>query len=332
MAPPRIGIGMTLHNNARHLPEALESLRSQTCGDYAIVLLDDASSDETEEIARAFAARDGRASYVRHERRAGMAATWREAFFLARERCRGAMEFFAWASDHDVWDPRWLAHLLEAAMADPDVVLSYPWCRRIDEEGRSLEDAPCEGPAARLDADDPVERFARVCSMTGSAGNMVYGLFRAAALERAGVFRPVPLPDRLLLAELALYGRFREIPEVLWLRRFKKEVTVARQRASLFAPRPPAYAYLPWWLLHGLSLWRALGPRGSGPFGGREALGLALRYAAIGLRRQLLKSGRRRLHRLRKAALALAGRNGPAAATAGPPRSLPPDRRTQARP
>ena len=42
-AGPRIVLGMTLHNNAAHLREATESLLSQTCGDFVLLMLDDAS-------------------------------------------------------------------------------------------------------------------------------------------------------------------------------------------------------------------------------------------------------------------------------------------------
>ena len=58
-----------------------------------------------------------------------------------------------------------------------------------------------------------------------SAGNMVYVLYRADALARAGVFRSVLAPDRLLLTELALQGQFVQVPDVLWYRRFTPEVS-----------------------------------------------------------------------------------------------------------
>src|SRR5207249_94275 len=89
-----------------------------------------------------------------------------------------------------------------------------------------------------------------------SAGNMVYGLYRADAIARCGVFRPVLLPDRLLLLELALIGEFVQIPETLWYRRFARKVTLKRQRASLFARHPPLYTRVPWWLVHAAVLAR----------------------------------------------------------------------------
>ena len=43
-----------------------------------------------------------------------MAGNWRRAFTLANERFKG-FELFAWASDHDVWHPRWLEALVSSA-------------------------------------------------------------------------------------------------------------------------------------------------------------------------------------------------------------------------
>ena len=100
----KIAIGMTLRNNERYLPEALQSLLNQTYKDFGLVLVDDQSSDQTEVIARQFGERDERVTYFRNERHLGMVATWRRAFELTRGMYP-SVEYFAWASDHDLWAP-----------------------------------------------------------------------------------------------------------------------------------------------------------------------------------------------------------------------------------
>ena len=91
---------MTLHNNGHHLPDAVASLVSQSYRDFALVMLDDASSDQTPEIAQTFAAEDERIRYFRHHERAGMIPTWREVVQIAMRDFPSA-EYFAWVSDHD---------------------------------------------------------------------------------------------------------------------------------------------------------------------------------------------------------------------------------------
>jgi len=48
------------YNDAEHLPAALQSAQRQTMRDIEIVVVDDASSDASYDIARAFAERDPR--------------------------------------------------------------------------------------------------------------------------------------------------------------------------------------------------------------------------------------------------------------------------------
>src|SRR4029434_7428887 len=122
------------------------------------VLVDDASTDETEAIAREYAARDHRITYVRHEQRRGMVATWREAFELATTA--PWVEYFAWASDHDRWHAEWLLDLVSALAADREVVLEYPQTQRISLSGDALAK-----PARLFDTFGVIDQRARWLQM-----------------------------------------------------------------------------------------------------------------------------------------------------------------------
>jgi len=258
---PRVIIGSLLFNHAAHFREAIESILGQTFTDFALVLVDDCSTDGTPEIAGEYAALDPRVSYHRNEERLGLIANARKAFTLARERYPEA-EYFAWTSDHDLWHPRWLQQLVAALDAHPDVVLAYPRNRRIGPAGDVLRRRAWSFDTAGITS--PWRRLG-VAIRHMRAGNMVYGLYRVGALHRAGVYRTVMVPDRLLCAELALYGQFKQVPEVLWFRRwYGRMFSLGRQRASFFPGRRPLYAYCPWWISHAASLFWTLTIRGDG--------------------------------------------------------------------
>ena len=263
---PRVVLGMTLYNNARHLPHALESLLAQTHGDFALLLLDDASNDETEQVARRYVERDARVAYLRHDTRQAMIATWREVAETAARRWPSA-EYFGWVSDHDWWHPRWLERLIAELDADPDAVLAYPVTRRVSGGGaeivkpgpRLFDTVTCAGVRAR---------WRHLCRHLVGAGDMVYGLIRIDALQRAGVFRPVLRPDRLLIAELTLHGRIRQVPEVLWFRRESGRASVDKQTDTLLvAGTEPSWFFWPPWLQHASLLWREYARRGGGSCG-----------------------------------------------------------------
>ncbi len=251
-----VGIGMTLCNRAAYLNEAVESFLAQSYREFKLVLVDEGSTDETEGLARGFEQRDPRVKYVRFAERRGMVAAWRMAFEQAS--AEGA-SYFAWASDHDRWHPRWLQTLVDTLEQYPDVVLAYPLTQRIDPSG-----APLAKPARQFETFGIGDRRARWKLFNRSdsvaAGDMVYGLMRVSAVRDAGIFRGVLCPDRLLLAELTLRGQVRQVPEVLWHRRQFVAGSVERQRSTLFAPgtkTPPALT--PPWYMHARSLWATYG-------------------------------------------------------------------------
>ena len=262
MRGPRVIIGSPLFNHAGEFREAIESILGQTFTDFALVLLDDCSTDATSEIAREYAALDSRVSYQVNTERRGLIDNSCAVFALARARYPDA-EYFAWASDHDLWHPRWLERLVSTLDRHAQVVLAYPLNRRIGRAGEVLARRPWS-----FDTFGVTNRWARFrrAIRDMSAGNMVYGLYRIRALQRAGVYRHVLVPDRLLFTELALYGQFKQVPEILWFRRWYGRIfSLGRQRVSFFpGRRRPLYAYVPWWISHAASLFWTLTVQGGG--------------------------------------------------------------------
>jgi glycosyltransferase involved in cell wall biosynthesis len=253
---PRVIIGSPLFNHAKDFREAIESILGQTFSDFALVLVDDCSTDDTPAIANEYAALDPRVTYVRNARRLGLVDNARRAFDVARERYPDA-ELFAWASDHDLWHPRWLQELVDTLDSHPEVVLAYPLNRRIGPSGEVLARRPWAFDTFGIS--DSWKRLSLSIRQM-SAGNMVYGLYRVPLLARAGVYRRVLVPDRLLMTELAVYGQFKQVPQVLWFRRWYGRIfSLGRQRRSFFPGGRPLYMYAPWWVSHGVSLFWTFG-------------------------------------------------------------------------
>jgi glycosyltransferase involved in cell wall biosynthesis len=274
----RVVLGMTLYNNARHLPDAMDSILAQSHSDFRLILLDDASGDDTERVAREYEQRDARIRYVRHGTRQAMIATWRDVVAIAQQECPTA-EYFAWVSDHDRWHPAWLERLIAEMDSDAEAVLAYPITRRITQDGADLDKGPRMFDTARCQ--DLRARWTHMCHEGIGAGDMVYGLVRIDALSKAGVFRRVLRPDRLLIAELSLYGRFRQVPEVLWFRRESNGTSIERQRHSLvLAGDEPEWFSAPPWLQHAIALWRAYAQPTPPPLPISRAawVGMLLRY------------------------------------------------------
>ena len=246
---PVVVFGMTLYNNSVHLSAALNSIASQTLTNFSVVMVDDCSQDDTAHIARAMATDDPRFSYHPNARRTGMIEAWRTAFRTARS-LYPSMQYFAWASDHDIWHATWAEKLVAALDANKEAVMAYPLTQRIDAQGNTISHDIRKGIFSTRDCPRSIDRIRAVTRLRRNFGNMVYGLYRAEALEKSGVFRDVLLPDRLLMQELALEGGIIQIEEVLWMRRFKKSVTLKSQKKSLWAQSKPFSSYFPWEVVH----------------------------------------------------------------------------------
>ena len=290
MKDPKVVCGMPAHRRSDTLPRALESLLSQTYADFALVIVDDSPADEIETIVDRYRSMDRlpRVHYERNEARLALVDNWRKVFARARELYPGS-EYFAWVSDHDVWNARWLEELVSVLDTHPDVVLAYPETFRIFPDGGKIE----RKAFGTFGIERPEDRI-RTLARQMIAGDMIYGLMRARALERAGVFRRVITPDRQALLALSVFGQVKQVPEVLWYREVLRPFDVQRQREVLFRNGTPLHAFLPSHLQHFGTLAWDLAVRGAGrPIVGRMK---GLRCAAIQLwessLRQLLTKAR----------------------------------------
>jgi glycosyltransferase involved in cell wall biosynthesis len=297
-AQPRVVFGLPAYNRPDALRQTLESLLSQSYRDFAVVIVDDAPVAAVRAIVDTYSALDPRIIYEPNPVRLGMIGNWRRAFARSRELFPHS-DFFAWASDHDVWHPRWLEVLTRVLDDNPQVVLAYPYSVRIYPHERRR--------AAVFDtADDPRRaRRLRVAATRLTAGSAIYGLFRTRALERAGVFHAVMMPDRQILEELSLLGEFRHVPETLWYREASGAFSYRRQRRMFFPAGPPLHTWLPANVQHcAVLMWDfAISGRGRPAFGRLAGLGYALLQLWYTTRRELLRDDSRWREALRQTAL-----------------------------
>jgi glycosyltransferase involved in cell wall biosynthesis len=287
--PPRVVFGMPAYNRPDMLAQTLESLLLQTRRDFRIVITDDRPTPEVAAIVESYVALGAPITYEPNPERLGMIGNWRKAFFRSRE-LHPDSEYFAWVSDHDSWHPRWLEALVGVLDGDPDVVMAYPQSVRVFPYYRRRVTY-----LVGTVSDDSREQRLLTALGTMTAGNGIYGLFRARALERAGVFRPVLLPDRQLLEALALLGTFRHVPEILWYREVAGFFSYRRQRQMFFPHRAPLHTYLPAAMQHcGVLLWDfAIKGRGRPDFGRLAGARYALLQLWFASRRSLLRKDAR---------------------------------------
>jgi len=205
----RVGIGIPVYNGARFLCATIDSLLAQTHSDFELIISDNASTDDTEEICRTYQAKDARIRYFRSPVNHGAAYNFRRVFELS------VTKYFKWANADDVCEPDHLSRCAAVLDADPSVVLAYPKSRFIDETGRQLD---IQDPGWDLRSDAADERVRYVFNAYHWV-NAIYGLIRSDALATTRLIGSYPGGDYRVLAELALLGKFVEIQDYVFLRR-----------------------------------------------------------------------------------------------------------------
>jgi glycosyltransferase involved in cell wall biosynthesis len=228
-----VSVGVPVYNGEKYLAETLESLRAQSLRDFEIVISDNASTDRTGEICRSYQAKDSRVRYFRNEQNIGGALNFTRVFELS-----SAPLFHAGSCD-DLYAPTFLERCIEALDRDSSAILSHTRTIMIDDRGQPLRFdhtrncyldhdgqylmtpvPPHVGRAAR-----PEMRFRDVLWDMGWALPLS-GLIRSEALRKTSGYGNYFGADKVILAELALLGRFCYIDEELFAKRVHPDCTV----------------------------------------------------------------------------------------------------------
>ncbi|MBW4520565.1 MAG: glycosyltransferase [Scytolyngbya sp. HA4215-MV1] len=211
MNSPRVSIGMPVYNAESFIREALDSILNQSYRDFELIISDNASTDNTEEICKAYAAKDQRIRYYRNDTNLGGAANFNRVFQLATG------EYFRWASYDDICAPSYLEKCVEILDREPTVALCYSKATTIDDAGN---DQGVYTENLNLRSHTPHKRFHQFLETYGwYHATQIYGLIRTDILQKTRALGNYPHADRVLLSELSLLGEFAEIPEFLFQRR-----------------------------------------------------------------------------------------------------------------
>ncbi len=206
---PRVSIGMPVFNGELYLEKALQSLLAQTFQDFELIISDNASTDRTGEICRIYANQDPRIRYYRNEVNVGFCRNQNRVIELSRG------QYFLLAHHDDLRAPEYLERTLRILDSDPSVVVCYSKTIDIDANGELL---PRTDPVLRFDSMRLRDRFRDVIRMDHIC-EPDFGLTRTDTLKKTKLHGDYADSDRVLLAELALYGRFYQVPECLFFRR-----------------------------------------------------------------------------------------------------------------
>jgi glycosyltransferase involved in cell wall biosynthesis len=200
-AAPTVSVVIPCYNYATFLPEALDSALRQEGVELEVIVVDDASSDDSADVAEKYAANDPRVRVIRLERNGGQVA----AVNLALSKATG--EFIVRLDADDLLTPGSLARSTALLRANPSVGLVYGYPKHFEDV------VPAEVPVG------PAESWSIWKGADWAADRCVKGyncittpevVLRATALAEAG-----EIDARLRIAEdMHWWLRFAAVSDV----------------------------------------------------------------------------------------------------------------------
>ncbi|HLS97094.1 MAG: glycosyltransferase family A protein [Porticoccaceae bacterium] len=174
---PRVSVIVPAWNAAAYIGECLASALAQDHRDLEVLVVDDASGDDTADRVALEARRDSRIRLLRHPRNLGVSAARNTAIAAA------SGDLIAFLDADDRWLPGKISRQLAALGAEPDAGLVFTASRAIDARGAVIDPDLCRGkaiPVGRVDLRDFVIR--RYPLITSSA------MVRRPCLDAVGGF------------------------------------------------------------------------------------------------------------------------------------------------
>ncbi len=145
---PLVSIALCTFNGERHLREQLDSLLAQDWPALEIVVVDDASTDDTPTILSAYAQRDPRIRYSRNAVNLG----YQKNFEVTMSLCQG--RWIAPCDQDDIWLPTKLSRLAHE-LSSTDALLAYGDSALMDEQGNPMHERISDR-FSRFNTDDPL--------------------------------------------------------------------------------------------------------------------------------------------------------------------------------
>src|SRR2546421_3494328 len=155
-----VSIGLPVRNAGDRIADVVRSVLAQDHPNLELLISDNASTDDTEDVCRELAKTDSRIAYHRQEGNIGLLNN----FVYAINAAKG--EYFRWIGDDDRLEPGFASTCLRVFAEDPRLLLVTTGISYTGPEG-AAETASYTGTG--LGSDDPVDRFAEMLRLLNTS-------------------------------------------------------------------------------------------------------------------------------------------------------------------
>jgi glycosyltransferase involved in cell wall biosynthesis len=202
---PRVSVIMAVYNGEKYLREAVDGVLAQTLTDFELIIVNDASTDQTAAILASY--HDRRVRVFHNERNLKPAASRNGAIGAARGK------YVAILDADDIALPRRLERQTEWLDGNPGIDVTGTFAVPIDEAGREVELDYCTPPTSEIDI-----KWALLFHNVFVHSSV---MMRRTAVQRAGGYTEDPIlaaafvEDYDLLSRISRFGHVNNLGEPL---------------------------------------------------------------------------------------------------------------------
>ncbi len=127
-----ISIVLPVYNGEAYLSESIQSILNQTYANFELIIVNDCSSDNTEQIVKDFISKDGRITLINNKENQRLPRTLNIGFNIAKGR------YLTWTSDDNIYHPTALEKMLTYLKCHLNTGMVYTDMCLIDKDGKVI--------------------------------------------------------------------------------------------------------------------------------------------------------------------------------------------------
>ena len=197
-----VDVVVPCYKYARYLPRAVESALNQDGVDVRVLILDDCSPDDTEEVGRRLAAADPRVTYRKNEKNLGLVGTANYGLFEW-----ATADYAILLSSDDALHPGALAMAARLMDANPGVGLVYGLALVFDDDQEGVRAPDVDQPEQTI---IPGERFIGLCCEMGNPVAAAAAIVRMSTQRQVGPYAA----DFPWTSDYHMWMRFAQVSDI----------------------------------------------------------------------------------------------------------------------
>ena len=226
MTEPKITIGLPVYNGEKTIRKSLQSIISQTFTDFVLIISDNGSTDNTQDICKEFVKHDKRILFFQQNKT--MNSVWNFEYLLNSAKT----EYFVWIAADDFWESTFLEKNIHILDTKKDVVASMGKTAIIGDYYNKFNHNQSDFVITKLykkyrqhllsfkyHGTNAIKYEDRIqtCIKASRYAMFVYSVFRTEILKKLFAYSPTHW-DKLLILRALRYGNLHLIDEVLYYR------------------------------------------------------------------------------------------------------------------